>query len=244
MITKYDLAPAARSNAEAYRAYLRGHPDGMYVTLTRGQLEAICRDLADYADLYDDARGWAQQATANAAEIARLRGTLAKSQERLHAVMGDGMVSVEMYDALHTENVRLRAALVVLRDRLPQECLDDFCDWQRDTIAAALGAQETPQDALTAFQKARGDAFAWEIARLGKITKAARAVVDAQNYLSSAAVDDAIDDLEAALAECPQDATYASQGCDGGNMGNGQPERTVEGRSGAVDAKEAACDER
>jgi hypothetical protein len=52
--------------------------------------------------------------------------------------------------------------------------------------------------------------------------------------------------IEAALGvqETPQNATYASQGCVGGDIGNGQPERTVEDRSGAVDAKEAACDER
>jgi hypothetical protein len=52
---------------------------------------------------------------------------------------------IAISDALTAERERARAlttALVLLRGRLPQFTLDDFCDWQRDVIDAALAATE------------------------------------------------------------------------------------------------------
>jgi len=49
MMAKYDLAEFAAINARAYREYMARHPDQQRISLTREQLEAICRDLEDYA---------------------------------------------------------------------------------------------------------------------------------------------------------------------------------------------------
>ncbi|MDQ2787979.1 MAG: hypothetical protein M3Y58_23615 [Chloroflexota bacterium] len=70
----------AAINARCYREYMARHPESR-ITLTRSQLEAICRDLADYTDRDADARGWAEQATKTAAENARLRERLAMVAE-------------------------------------------------------------------------------------------------------------------------------------------------------------------
>jgi hypothetical protein len=66
------LDPAA-INARAYRDYLERHPRVTAITLTRPQLEAICRDLEAYTDRDAEATAWAEQATRSAAEMARLR---------------------------------------------------------------------------------------------------------------------------------------------------------------------------
>jgi hypothetical protein len=71
-MAKYEYAPYAATNAKAYRDYLAKHPQQRAIPLTRAQLEAICRDLEAYADLYADATAWAEQATRSAARIAEL----------------------------------------------------------------------------------------------------------------------------------------------------------------------------
>jgi hypothetical protein len=93
-MAKYEYAVFAATNAKAYRDYLARQPDAEHVTLTRGQLEAICRDLSDYSDLHADmeqgaeviaalaayrdadATAWAEQATRSAARIAELEHEL------------------------------------------------------------------------------------------------------------------------------------------------------------------------
>jgi hypothetical protein len=80
-MAKYEYAPFAATNAKAYRDYLAKHPDAEQIPLTRGQLEAICRDLEAYTDRDADATAWAEQATRSAGEVGVLRARLADAQQ-------------------------------------------------------------------------------------------------------------------------------------------------------------------
>jgi archaeosine-15-forming tRNA-guanine transglycosylase len=51
-MAKYEYAPFAAINAQAYRDFMRDNPATVYISLTRAQMEAICRDLSDYSDLH------------------------------------------------------------------------------------------------------------------------------------------------------------------------------------------------
>jgi hypothetical protein len=42
-------------------------------------------------------------------------------------------------DRLRAELRQAHEALTLIRSRLPQPCLDDFCDWQRGLIDGVLG---------------------------------------------------------------------------------------------------------
>jgi hypothetical protein len=75
-MAKYEYAPFAAINAQAYRDFMRDNPATVYISLTRAQLEAICRDLSDYTDRDADATAWAEQATRSAARIAELEHEL------------------------------------------------------------------------------------------------------------------------------------------------------------------------
>jgi hypothetical protein len=75
-MAKYEYAPFAALNAKAYRDYLKMHRGLQKITLTREQLEAICRDLLDYTDRDAEATAWAEQATRSAARIAELEHEL------------------------------------------------------------------------------------------------------------------------------------------------------------------------
>lgn len=84
-MAKYDLAPFAAINANAYLEYMAKHPEQEHIALTRGQLEAICRDLADYTDRDADATGWAEQATRSAGAINRLTLALERIRDQTKA---------------------------------------------------------------------------------------------------------------------------------------------------------------
>jgi hypothetical protein len=84
-MAKYDNAPFAKVNGEAFREMMRREPDRQTFTLTRDQLEAICRDLIEYTDRDADASAWAAQATKNAGENGILRARLETAFAELKA---------------------------------------------------------------------------------------------------------------------------------------------------------------
>jgi hypothetical protein len=81
MMAKYDTAMFSATNAKAYLGYLAKHPGLRHITITRGQMEAICRDILDYADRDAEATAWAEQATRSAGEIGVIRARLADAQQ-------------------------------------------------------------------------------------------------------------------------------------------------------------------
>lgn len=121
MMAKYDLAEFAAINARAYREYMARHPESR-INLTREQLEAICRDLDDYAS-----------AATELAQLRRVleieRGQVAGEIESLRYALGDirddadngwvdcvtGAADASSYEAEAFERIR-RTATIALAD--------------------------------------------------------------------------------------------------------------------------------
>ena len=70
-------------NGVAFREMMTREPEREIWSLTRGQLEAICRDLIAATKRDEEAAQWAEQATKNAADIHRLTARIAELEGKV-----------------------------------------------------------------------------------------------------------------------------------------------------------------